>query len=97
MTFFQRKGTLADLGLLLAGSLVFLAPGYLGGRVLAPAGDGQSYYYPVRVHAAQLAVSGQWPIWSRNLYGGFPLLADIEVGVLYPPNWLFLVLPGRLP
>jgi hypothetical protein len=89
--------TNARAGLVLACALLaFFSPVLLGGKLLAPAGDALSYYYPVRVHAAALAREGTVPLWSPALFGGFPLLADVEVGVLYPPNLLFLALPPVL-
>jgi hypothetical protein len=82
--------------LLAALLLLFFSPVLLTGKLLAPPGDGLSYYYPVRVHAAEITREGRLPLWSPALFAGFPLLADIEVGALYPPNALFLVLPPPL-
>ena len=72
----------------------FFAPALLGGRVLAPPGDGVLYYYPMRVHVAEVLRHGDLPLWNPYLFSGFPLLADIEAGAFYPPNVLFLFLPG---
>jgi membrane protein YfhO len=72
------------------------APALLGGRVLAPPGDGLLYYYPMRAHVAHVLRDGHLPLWNPYIYSGFPLLADIEVGAFYPPNVLFLILPAPL-
>src|SRR4029453_10959970 len=75
-------------------ALLFFAPALLAGRVLAPPGDGILYYYPMRVHVAQVLRAGQLPLWNPYIFSGFPLMADIEAGSFYPPNVLFLILPG---
>src|SRR5437773_2683434 len=72
----------------------FLAPALLAGRVLAPPGDGVLYYSAMRVHVAEVLRHGDLPLWNPYLFSGFPLLADIEAGAFYPPNVLFLFLPG---
>ena len=50
----------------------------------------------MRMHAAEIARADGVPLWSRGIFGGFPLLADVEVGALYPPNLLFLFLSPAL-
>jgi hypothetical protein len=81
-----------------AGLALFFAalfsPALLGGRVLAPPGDGVLYYYPMRAHVAEVLRRGDLPLWNPDIFSGFPLLADIEAGAFYPPNALFLVLPA---
>ncbi len=37
--------------------------------------------------------SGEWPLWNPYVSLGRPFLADIEAGVFYPPNWIFIALP----
>ncbi|MBW1741398.1 MAG: YfhO family protein [Deltaproteobacteria bacterium] len=39
---------------------------------------------------------GQLPLWNPYFYGGQPLLATLQPGVLYPPNILLLLLPFDL-
>jgi hypothetical protein len=76
--------------------LALFAPALLDGRVLAPAGDGTLYYYPLRVYVSEHLARGSAPLWNPSIFDGFPLLADSEAGVFYPPNLLFLVLPAPL-
>jgi hypothetical protein len=50
--------------------------------------------FPYRVALGSALRSGHWPLWIREIYGGFPLLARSEAGVCYPFN---IVLFGVLP
>lgn len=63
------------------------------GRVLAP-GDGLTYYLPVHVLAARTWSQGVVPGWDPWSFGGSPLLATSQVGALYPPNLVHLLLPA---
>src|SRR5262245_5608038 len=39
---------------------------------------------------------GRLPLWNPYSFGGVPALPNFQYTVLYPPNWLHLVLPtGR--
>ncbi|MEP7341505.1 MAG: YfhO family protein [Acidobacteriota bacterium] len=63
------------------------------GRVALTMGDSWSYSILMRMLAARLWANGELPLWNPYTFGGMPLLAAIQPGVLYPPNWLFLILP----
>lgn len=73
-----------------------------GPVALAPAGyvpatrenDFFLYYFPMTEAAFDLLRQGELPLWNPYLFSGMPFLASIEIGVLYPPNWLHLVLPA---
>jgi hypothetical protein len=41
---------------------------------------------PYRFSLGEALRSGHWPLWAREIYGGFPLLARSEAGVCYPFN-----------
>jgi len=67
---------------------------YLAGRV--PAGeDIVLQYLPYQRLVWETVGSGRLPWWNPMTFCGRPLLADIQVGIFYPPNWLhgFLPLP----
>ena len=53
-----------------------------------------TYFYPYREYAAQAIRSGHLPLWNPYLFLGVPFLANIQSGVLYPLNLLFLWLPA---
>lgn len=51
------------------------------------------YFYPIRFSLAQSFQAGELPLWDRHMAMGFPLLADFQSGVFYPPHLLFFSLP----
>lgn len=53
-------------------------------------------FYPFSVELASALNSGRLPLWTLGILGGFPLLAEGEVGALYPVNLvLFKVFPAH--
>jgi hypothetical protein len=50
-------------------------------------------FYPMRFSLAQSFQQGEIPLWDRHVAMGFPLLANFQSGVFYPPHLLFLFLP----
>jgi hypothetical protein len=69
------------IGALFFGSVIF------GGRVYY-AGDIARIYLPQRAALGRALVKGGIPWWSASVGSGYPLLAEGEVGALYPPNWI---------
>src|SRR5262245_24370737 len=65
-------------------------------RVLLAGGAGQRYLwedfleynYPVRSLAAAWLARGVLALWNPFFFAGMPLLGDVAVGSLYPPNLL---------
>jgi len=55
--------------------------------------DTVAYFYPYRCAVSRQILSGHLPLWTSSLYAGMPLLANPQVAVFYPPNWLFFLLP----
>jgi hypothetical protein len=72
--------------------LVYFAEAVLG-RVALVQGDGWTANLGLRILTGQLLAQGTLPLWNPYLFGGMPLLASVYPGVLYPPNWLFALLP----
>ncbi|MBN1219216.1 MAG: YfhO family protein [Anaerolineae bacterium] len=48
------------------------------------------YFYPYKTYTAETLRQGRLPLWNPYLFMGAPLLANSQVGVFYPLNWLFL-------
>ena len=82
------RDRLAALAVSLAPVLYFL-PAVLSGSVLCP-DDGTIFNTPLRVAAADIVLGGSLPLWNPYLFGGMPLLAAAQGGVLFPPNWFYL-------
>lgn len=52
--------------------------------------DLYNYFYPYWQYRSDMLREGQLPLWNPYLFTGVPLLANSQVGVLYPPNLLLL-------
>ncbi len=66
----------------------------LAGRIIAR-GDLLLYFYPLREFAAQALREGRLPLWNPYVFMGAPFLANIQTGVLYPPNVALTWLPAE--
>lgn len=55
-----------------------------------------SEYIPWRVEAARLLAGGEFPFFTDKVFGGMPLFATAYVGVLYPPNWSYILFPATV-
>jgi len=76
---------------------LFFIP-YLTGQKIPYAGDftGSDLTeldLPLRQVAAESLKAGQMPLRTDRLANGFPVLAEGQAGVFYPPNLLFVFLP----
>jgi len=69
-------------------------PNY-GGRREGWSGDFRSYYLPNAAYAGERIASGELPLWNPHQSLGGPFLATVQVGALYPPNWIHGVLPSQ--
>ncbi len=60
-------------------------------------GDLFRQFYPFGLELSRALSAGRLPLWTNGLLAGFPLLAEGQVGALYPVNLvLFLLLPAQL-
>ncbi len=79
---------LPPLLLLAFTALVFVDE--LTGGPLAYGRDTTAFYYPLTEWMAAEVRQGRLPFWLPLIFGGYPLLADGEIGPLYPPSLLLL-------
>lgn len=81
------------LGFLLACDLLLFRGALLEGKVYYRS-DTVTYYFPVADRLVDALREGQLLLWTQHIFGGFPLFADGEAGMLYPPNLIaYLLLP----
>ncbi len=50
-------------------------------------GDTYAYFYPYWAVRNAALMQGALPLWSPDIFGGVPLLANPQPGTFYPPNW----------
>jgi len=55
--------------------------------------DTFTYFYPYKTYAAQALRQFSLPLWNPHLFMGVPFLANIQVGLFYPLNLFFSILP----
>jgi hypothetical protein len=88
--FYFGIAGLALLNLLLFGDVLFCG----GGRVLSgPQTDLYLHFAAWRQFAFEQLARGHLVLWNPHYLCGAPFLGGFQAGLLYPPNWLFLVLP----
>lgn len=71
--------------------MVVLYP--LWANPLSAGEDDVVYYHPLRTMVGDAFSRGQWPVRNPWEAGGVPLMGDTQSAVLYPPTWLFAVMP----
>jgi len=70
--------------------VLFLA----GSQVLGhPHTDLARYFLPSRIFGFGELAKGHLPLWNPHIFAGIPYFGGMQSALLYPPNWLFLVLP----
>ena len=68
------------------------APVFLGQIVFQR--DVAHYLLPLRWLLRDSLLRGELPEWNPLQALGFPIFADPQYGVFYPPNWLYLIVPS---
>jgi hypothetical protein len=68
-----------------------------GARMLGDArGDMPYHSLPWRAFGFGELAKGNLALWNPYVFGGGPYFGGMQSALLYPPNWLFLVLPLAL-
>jgi hypothetical protein len=67
-------------------------------RIISTAGgDIDRYFFPIRSFIfSQFSQSHRLPMWNPFLFGGMPTVGNFQYAMLYPPNWIHLLLPMTL-
>jgi hypothetical protein len=65
------------------------------GRAVGWSGDFMNYYLPNAEYAGARLAEGELPLWNPRQAAGVPFLATLQVGALYPPNFLHALLPAQ--
>jgi hypothetical protein len=92
----NRGSTIISLALLLAMALAMFADVLFAGgtRVIGhPGSDMFLQYFAWREFGFRELAKGHVALWNPHLFGGAPYFGGMQGALLYPPNWLFLVLP----
>jgi hypothetical protein len=55
--------------------------------------DLAAYFYPIKFSVAEGFKAGQLPLWEPRMAAGFPLLAEFQSAVFYPPSVVFSTMP----
>lgn len=72
--------------------ILYFYPAVKGDFVLMM-GDGWAYVILMNTFLGNMISHGEFPLWNPHIFAGTPHLAAIQTGVLYPPNWLYAILP----
>ncbi|HET7228096.1 MAG TPA: hypothetical protein VFJ55_05605, partial [Chthoniobacterales bacterium] len=92
----RHRFTIAALTILFALALAIFADLLFGGgsRVLGhPASDLFLQYYAWRDFGFRELAKGNLALWNPHIFSGAPYLGGMQGAQLYPPNWIFLILP----
>ena len=52
-------------------------------------GDLYSYYFPQKQYLAEQLAKGSLPLWNHRVGHGYPIIAESQTGLLYPPHLFF--------
>ena len=77
---------LAVTAVAVALTMVFWGPLWQGGTLIG--GDTFSYYFPQKTFLSDSLKRGEFPLWNPLVGAGYPIVAESQTGVLYPPTLL---------
>jgi hypothetical protein len=93
---FQRHSTLISLAALLALVLAMFGDVlFVGGTIVLGDRGADLFlqYYSWRDFGFHELAKGNLALWNPYIFGGAPFFGGMQSALLYPPNWLFLILP----
>jgi len=92
----SRRSPIVALSLLLVVALAMFADLLFAGgtRVLGhPGSDLFLQYYAWRDFGFRELAKGNLALWNPHIFSGAPYFGGMQGAQLYPPNWIFLILP----
>ena len=90
----RRRSHLLACGVFLAVVLAMFADVLLaGGDSLLSVGEDMWIFYYWREFGFSELAKGNLALWNPHVFSGAPYFAGFQPALLYPPNWLHLVLP----
>jgi hypothetical protein len=94
----HRSPHAAALLALAALVLLLFAPELLNARRVlgAPGSDMQMQFFAWRQFGFGELAQGRFPLWNPWIYAGAPFFGGVQSALLYPLNFLFLILPTAL-
>ncbi|HET6315435.1 MAG TPA: hypothetical protein VFG86_03175, partial [Chloroflexota bacterium] len=85
----ELGGTWLAIAILVVVVSLSMADGLLG-DVVAYERDTFVFYFPLMRWVSQQLHAGVLPLWTPQVFGGYPIFADGEIGLSYPPALLAL-------
>ncbi len=79
------------LGFFVLGGVILFKDAIFGGLFFKET-DTTTFYYPDLVVLQRAIREFRFPFWTPEIFAGFPLWADGEMGLFYWPNWVVLAL-----
>jgi len=68
-----------------------------GGRVVSSPGTDLALHFAAsREFGFGELARGNFPLWNPRMFCGYPYFGGFQPALLYPPNWIFLILPLTL-
>jgi hypothetical protein len=92
----SRRSTIVSLIFLLAVALAMFGDVLFAGgtRVVGhPGSDMLLQYFAWREFGFREFAKGNLALWNPHIFSGAPYFGGMQGALLYPPNWLFVVLP----
>lgn len=53
--------------------------------------DSVSIFYPLKTLASDFEKKGELPLWNPYMFGGYPLFASVQLGLLFPTMIFYLI------
>lgn len=99
MTWFGRLSFFRSSALIFAAITLLLFSDVLFSNSIVlsqPGLDITAYFLQIREYGFSEFAHGRIPFWNPHSFSGTPFAANVQTGLFYPPNWIYLVFPTVL-